>query len=100
VDTDGRRDGAARGFDAGTVLQYRDYIKAQLPSLSASLSRQVLEMMDRRRAGRSAARRSTPLPQMTAAEMHREILWRLATLPPGDAREIAGLVHRLRGRGR
>ena len=97
--TNGTPEPSADVVDAG-VLQHRDYIRTALHSLPAALARQILLAMEERRARRrSASLKSTDLPQMSVAEMQREIAWRLETLPPEDAEAIAELVRRLETRG-
>ncbi|HEV2357518.1 MAG TPA: hypothetical protein VGZ23_07910 [bacterium] len=94
--SNGLPDPSSEGLDAGALRQDRDYINIATRSLPAGLVRRVLEAMDERRRGRRAApARGTGLPDMSAAEMQREIAWRLDTLPPEDAAAIARLVRRL-----
>lgn len=94
--TDGTADPPTGGIDAGALLEDRDYIKVTTQSFPRALIRQVLEAMDdRRRARRVASERPVALPEMSLAEMQREIVWRLGTLPPEDARAIAAFVRRL-----
>ncbi|HET7263522.1 MAG TPA: hypothetical protein VFL28_02550 [bacterium] len=94
-------DPPAEGFDAGRLLADRDYIKATTQSFPAALIRRVLRAMDERRRGRGgAAQNPRDLPEMSLAEMQREIAWRLGTLPPEDARAIARFVRELALRGR
>jgi hypothetical protein len=96
VGTNVRPDPPADGLDAGALLEDRDYIKVTTQSFPAALTRQILQAMDaRRRTRRPGPERSVALPEMNLAEMQREIVWRLATLPPEDARAIAAFVRRL-----
>ncbi len=96
MSTDGTPDPPADTLDAGTLLEHRDYIKVTTQSLPVGLTRQILEAMDeRRRSRRLVPERPAALPEMSLVEMHREIVWRLATLPPEDAQAIAALVRRL-----
>ena len=94
--TDGTADPSSGGVDAGALLEDRDYIKVTTRSFPPALTRQVLQAMDeRRRVRRLAPERPGGLPEMSLAEMQREIAWRLGTLPPEDARAIAAFVRRL-----
>ncbi len=78
--------------DAG-LLQHRDYIKSTLQSLPAGLLRQLFQAMEDRRDARCAVPvKSASAADMSAAEMQREVMWRLGTLPPEDAEAIAALV--------
>lgn len=96
MSTNGTPDPPADVLDAGALLTNRDYIKVTMQSFPAGLTRQVLQAMDeQRRTRRLVPETSVALPQMSLAEMQREILWRLTTLPPEDARAIAALVRRL-----
>ena len=89
-------DPAAEGFDAGALLADRDYIKVTTHSFPVALTRQVLQAMnERRRARRLTPEEAAELPEMSLAEMQREIAWRLGTLPAQDAVAIAALVRRL-----
>jgi hypothetical protein len=81
--------------DAG-LLQHREHIRTALQSLPVRLLRQVLQTLDDRRNARHAVpAKAVRSNGMSAAEMQREIVWRLATLPPEDAEAIAELVQRL-----
>ena len=94
--TDGTADPPSGGVDAGALLEDRHYIKVTTQSFPPTLTRQVLEAMDaRRRVRRLTPEQPAGLPEMSLAEMQREIAWRLGTLPPEDARAIAALVRRL-----
>jgi hypothetical protein len=96
VNTNATPDPPAEGVDAGALLADRDYIKVTTQAFPAALTRQVLQAMNERRRARGLTpERSAELPEMSVAEMQREIAWRVATLPPEDAREIAALVRRL-----
>jgi len=78
------------------VLQDRDHIRVALQSLPAGSTRQVLQAMDDRRGARRAGHAGSALPQdINLGEMQREIVWRLDTLPPEDAKAIAALVRQL-----
>jgi hypothetical protein len=88
-------DRSADIVDAG-LLQHRDYIRSTLQSLSAGLLRELLQAMDDRRNTRRTLKvRTRPGADMSPAEMQREIIWRLETLPSEDAEAIAALVRRL-----
>lgn len=96
VSTDGAPDPPVDTLDTGALLEHRDYINVTTRSFPAGLTRQVLQAMDeRRRTRRLVPEAPAALPEMSLAEMQREIAWRLATLPPEDARTIAALVRRL-----
>ena len=96
MSTDGTPDPPVDTLDAGALLEHRDFIKVTTQSFPAGLTRQVLHAMDERRRSRRLVPETPPeLPQMSLAEMRREIVWRLATLPPDDAEAIAALVRRL-----
>lgn len=87
------------GFDRGALLRHRDFIKATTRSFPAALIRRVLAAMDERRRKRGmSAEKTGRLPEMSLAELQREITWRLGTLPPDDARAIAELVRKLAAR--
>lgn len=84
------------GFDRGALLRHRNYIKVTTRSFPAGLIRRVLAAMDERRRKRGVrAEEAGRLPEMSLAELQREITWRLATLPPDDARAIAEFVRKL-----
>jgi len=96
VSTNATPDPPAEGFDTGALLADRDYIKVTTQAFPVALTRQVLQALnERRRARRWAPEKSAELPEMSLAEMQREIAWRVGTLPPEDARAIAALVRRL-----
>ena len=96
MSTDGTPDPPGEALDTGALLEHRDYVKATTQSFPAGLTRQVLQAMnERRRTRRLVPETLAALPQMSLAEMQREIVWRLATLPPEDAHAIAALVRRL-----
>lgn len=96
--TDERPDPPADVVDA-ELLQNRDYVRTVIRSFPPSLIRQVLHAMDdRRRARRIAPEKSAALPELSAAELQREVAWRLETLPPKDAAAIAVLTRRLAAR--
>lgn len=59
----------------------------------------VLELMEQLRQPR-VVRRQKPgarirLPEMTGRELVREINWRVGTLPPDDAEQLADYIRRL-----
>ncbi|HKX19583.1 MAG TPA: hypothetical protein VJT33_16400 [bacterium] len=84
------------GFDRGALLRHRNYIKVATRSFPAGLIRRVLAAMDeRRRTRRVGPEKAGRLPEMSLAELQREIAWRLGTLPPDDARAIAEFVREL-----
>ena len=84
------------GFDRGALLRHRDYIKTSTRAFPAALIRRVLAAMDERRRKRGVgAEEGRRRPEMSLAELQREIIWRIATLPPDDARAIAEFVRKL-----
>lgn len=96
MSTSGRPDPPGDGLDAGGLMADREDIKVSTQSFPAGLTRQVLQAMDeRRRTRRLVPETPATLPEMSLAEMQREIAWRLGTLPPEDATAIAALVRRL-----
>jgi hypothetical protein len=76
------------------LLQLRDYIRNSLQSLPPAGVRQLLQAMNDRRGARVPAK-PAPFAGLTTAEMHREIAWRLETLPGDDAEALAAMVRRL-----
>lgn len=88
--------------DIRALLRNREFIKVTAFVLPTPTKRQVLEMMERLRRERMTNRLGQPLPdpavslpEMTDGEMVREINWRIGTLPPDDAEEVAGYIRRL-----
>ena len=83
------------------LLTRREYIKTTAYLLPRGAKIQVLEMMERLRRERwdrrsaAAAEGPTPLPEMTGAELVREINWRIGTLPPHDAEAVARYIRHL-----
>jgi len=96
------RSGPARrsSIDIRALLTHREYIKTTAYLLPRPAKIRVLEMMERFRSVRTDRREGTkglppPLPEMTGAELVREINWRIGTLPPEDAEAVASFVERL-----
>lgn len=100
-------------IDIRALLANRDYIKTTAYLLPRGTKLRVLEMMEHLRQERRDRRltslepRLPGLPEMTGAELVREINWRIGTLPPRDAEAVAGYIRHLtrwrtlrRGRGR
>ena len=80
--------------DAG-LLQLREYIRTSLQSLPADSIRQLLQVMDeRRRARLSAVAKFLPIADSSVAELQREVVWRLETLPPEDVDAITTVIRR------
>ena len=82
------------------LLIHREYIKTTAYVLPRRAKILVLQMMERfrreRRDGRTAPPAPpAPLPEMTGAELVREINWRIGTLPPHDAEIVARYIRRL-----
>jgi hypothetical protein len=74
----------------------REYIKSALPVLKHKAMRQVLEASDNLREGRRvggipAVKRA----EQTTNELVGEIMWRVSTFPPSDAKRIAQVVRDL-----
>jgi hypothetical protein len=96
----GRTRPSGSAIDIRALLTHREYIKTTAYVLPRRTKIQVLEMMERLRQERvhrrkGASVRPDPLPEMTGAELVREINWRIGTLPPKDAEAIAGYIRRL-----
>ncbi len=92
-------------IDIRALLTHREYIKETTYLLPRGEKIRVLNMMEQLRRNRIDRRRTRdtdrpgPLPEMTGAELVREINWRIGTLPPQDAEAIFRYLHRLtRGR--
>ncbi len=83
------------------LLTHREYIKTTAYLLPRQAKIQVLEQMERLRRERRDRKTTTaegppaPLPEMTGAELVREINWRIGTLPPQDAEAVARYIRHL-----
>lgn len=94
-------DASLDAVGAGPLLQDREYISLASLSLPAASLLRVLQLMEERRSARRLTPApAAPLPEMGAAELRREIAWRLEVLPPEDAKAVAVLARRLTPRGR
>jgi hypothetical protein len=108
---DQHRPGRKSAINIRALLTHREYIKTAAYLLPRRAKIHVLEMMERLRGGRRERRipvqdLPAPLPEMTGAELVREINWRVGTLPPYDAEAVARYIRHLtrwqaarRGRG-
>lgn len=79
------------------LLMHRDYIKTTAYVLPRGAKILVLQVMERLRRERRDQRTASPapaapLPEMTGAELVREINWRIGTLPPHDAEIVARYI--------
>lgn len=97
---DHHRPGRKSAINIRALLTQREYIKTTAYLLPRRAKIQVLEMMERLRGKRRDRRMSVedlpgPLPEMTGAELVREINWRVGTLPPYDAEAVARYIRRL-----
>jgi len=84
-----------RAVDVQALLRNREFIKINAYLLPSKSKRQVLDQMDRLRRDRMAEPNPhdlTALPEMTSDEAVREINWRVGTLPPDDAEDIARFI--------
>ncbi len=83
------------------LLRNREFIKVTAYVLPRRAKIRVLDMMERLRQERMPSRRTLPasgevrLPEMTGGELVREINWRIGTLPPDDAEQLAQYVRQL-----
>jgi hypothetical protein len=94
------RQAAKSTIDIRALLTNRDYIKTTAYLLPRGAKVRVLNIMEQlrreRRDPRSVSEPPAPaLPQMTVAELVREINWRIGTLPPHDAEAVARYIRRL-----
>jgi len=95
------RSARRRSIAIRALLTQREYIKVTAYLLPRQSKIQVLELMERLRCERRArnpATGDTPpaaLPEMTGAELVREINWRVGTLPPHDAEAVTRFIRRL-----
>jgi hypothetical protein len=97
---DQHRPGVRSTIDIRALLTHREYIKTAAYLLPRHAKIRVLEMMerlrhDRRGRGTTPEEPPGPLPEMTSAEMVREINWRIGTLPPNDAEAVARYIRHL-----
>jgi hypothetical protein len=97
---DQHRPGRKSAVNIRALLTHREYIKTAAYLLPRRAKIQVLEMMERLRCERRDRRISVedlpgPLPEMTGAELVREINWRVGTLPPYDAEAVARYIRHL-----
>jgi hypothetical protein len=90
-----------RSIAIRALLTQREYIKVTAYLLPRQSKIQVLELMERLRRERRARNPATAdappaaLPEMTGAELVREINWRVGTLPPSDAEAVTRYIRRL-----
>ena len=97
---DGQHD-PARRVNVRELLRNREFIKITAYLLPRRTKIRVLEMMERLRQERMPRRRKPAsdkdvcLPEMTGGELIREINWRIGTLPPGDAEQLADYIRHL-----
>jgi hypothetical protein len=94
------RPGRKSTINIRALLTHREYIKTASYPLPRHAKIRVLEMMERLRHGRrgrgtTAEEPLAPLPEMTGAELVREINWRIGTLPPNDAEAVARYIRHL-----
>ncbi len=88
-------------IDIHALLTNRDYIKTTAYLLPRGAKVRVLEMMEQLRRDRrdrrlaSSEPRASALPEMTGAELVRELNWRIGTLPPHDAEAVARYIRHL-----
>jgi hypothetical protein len=88
-------------IDIRALLTNRDYIKTTAYLLPRGAKVRVLKMMEdlrrerRDRRPASAEPAASELPEMTVAELVREINWRIGTLPPHDAEAVARYIRHL-----
>lgn len=88
-------------IDIRALLTNRDYIKTTTYVLPRGAKVRVLNLLEHLRRTRrdrrltSADSRAGVLPEMTGAELVREINWRIGTLPPRDAETVARYVRHL-----
>ncbi len=88
-------------IDIRALLTNRDYIKTTAYLLPRGAKVRVLNMMEHLRRERrdrglvSAEPPASELPEMTVAELVREINWRIGTLPPHDAEAVARYIRHL-----
>jgi hypothetical protein len=88
-------------IDIRALLTNRDYIKTTAFLLPRGTKVRVLKMMEHLRQERRDPRlaslepRAPELPEMTGAELVREINWRIGTLPPHDAEAVAQYIRHL-----
>jgi hypothetical protein len=88
-------------IDIRALLTNRDYIKTTAYLLPRGAKVRVLKMMEHLRGERRDRRQTSPepqasaLPEMTGAELVREINWRIGTLPPNDAEALAQYIRHL-----
>ena len=88
-------DSSGEIVDAG-LLQQRDYIRTSVQSFPTGFLRELLQAIDDCRDSRRVIpARPRRVTDMSPAEMQREIVWRLQTLPPDDTDTIAALVQRI-----
>ena len=88
-------------IDIHALLTNRDYIKTTAYLLPRGAKVRVLKMMEDLRQERRDRRQTSldpqasGLPEMTGAELVREINWRIGTLPPHDAEALAQYIRHL-----
>lgn len=84
-----------RAVNVQALLHNREFIKINAYLLPPKSKREVLERMDRLRRARTPDPKSNDpavLPEMTSDEIVREINWRVGTLPPDDAEDVARFI--------
>jgi hypothetical protein len=91
---------ASSTVNVGALLRDREFIKVTTYPMPLKSKRHVLEAMERLRRARMTNPPTGPsdrvvLPEMTSAELVREINWRLGTLPPDDTEAIVRRVRRM-----
>jgi hypothetical protein len=88
-------------IDIRSLLTNREYIKTTAYLLPRGAKVRVLNMMEHLRQERRDRRpaslepQAPALPEMTGAELVREINWRIGTLPPHDAEALARYIRHL-----
>ncbi len=98
-----RKQRVRRVVNVGALMRDREFIKVNAYLLPKQAKRRVLAMMARLRRKRTevpggvraAHHASASVPEMTSAELVREINWRVGTLPPDDAAILVGYIGRL-----
>jgi len=92
-----------RVVNVRALMRDREFIKINAYLLPKLAKRRVVAMMERLRrkrtevprGGRAAPDGSVDVPEMTSAELVREINWRVGTLPPDDAEILVRYIGRL-----
>ena len=92
-----------RGVNVRALLRDREFVKVHAYLLPRHAKLRVLAMMERLRRKRTAgpdgergpSGAAPVVPEMTSAEIVREINWRIGTLPPDDAQTLVRYIRRL-----